>query len=274
MENSRLEKIDVLDHGYVRFIDSMGGDYAVVAAARQSYGEGTLRLRSDLGLVNYLLRNRHDSPFEVVELHLQLKVPIFVARQILRHRLYSVNEVSARYSILPEEYYVPGLDQICFQSSDNKQGRSGPMPVDQASAIQADIKAHGAVAFELYNKLIQQDLSRETARMVLPLNVYTTFGFKANLRTWLHFLHLRMDPHAQWETRQFANAASLFVKELAPACYAAWEEYVQNSVTIPRQAWKVLTRNADLNAVRGEMAMLKVSKGEMAEFEKKLKLAA
>jgi thymidylate synthase (FAD) len=225
------QEFPVLDHGFIKYIGHYGDDTTIESSARQSYGTGTRKISSTRGLLRTLMREHHDSPFESVDITLQFRTPIFVARQFFRHRLFSPNEVSARYSILTDDvetdFYIPTLDQICVQDTKNRQGRAEPLEFNAAHSVQQEIREVTQTAFDSYERLIAAGVARETARMVLPLNVYTTFTFKGNLRTWLHFLHLRMDKHTQWESRQYANVVAEIVQYVAPEAYAAWQEYVQ-----------------------------------------------
>ncbi len=229
------QEFPVLDNGYVRYIDSYGGDESIESSARQSYGTGTRKVNQTRGLLRTLMREHHDSPFEACDVTLQFRVPIFVARQFLRHRHFSVNEVSARYSVLTDDldhdFYLPDLDQICTQDTKNRQGRAEPLEFNAAHSVQQEIREISRVSFESYERLLAAGVARETARMVLPLNVYTTFTLKGNLRTWLHFLHLRMDVHTQWESRQYAFKVGEIIHEIAPLAYEAWQEHVQEGET-------------------------------------------
>ena len=219
-----MEKIDVLDHGFVRLVDSMGSDLSVVRAARVSY-DAAWRAGEDEGsdarLIRYLWKNRHTSPFEAVEFQFEIKAPIFVFRQWHRHRTWSFNELSARYRELPEEFYVPGAAVVGEQSTTNKQGR-------QATAQQRDLQVGFlrqacSDAFETYRTLLAAGWPRELARSVLPVATYSHMFAKVDLRNLLGFFDLRLDPHAQFEIRVYADAMRDLARTIAPVCVSAWE---------------------------------------------------
>lgn len=214
---------DVLDHGFVRLVSTMGDDSSIVQAARVSYGDGTKTQREDEKLIHYLMKNRHTTPFEMCEIKLHIKLPIFVSRQWVRHRTASINEVSARYSVLPEEFYIPDPKQIQSQSKINKQGREGRI----AGELEAQqfFMQHSQLSYTIYKQLLELGVARELARMVLPLNIYTEMYWKIDLHNLMHFLKLRLDPHAQWEIRQYAEAISEIVKEWVPVSWAAFEQH-------------------------------------------------
>src|ERR1044072_5659040 len=188
----------VLDKGHVRLVDYMGDDSSIVKAARVSYQDGTKSVREDAGLIDYLMRHQHTSPFEMVEFVFDVKLPIFVARQLVRHRTASLNEVSARYSILPEEWYDIETERLQVQSSNNKQG-SGSEVIDEAETYKNDLNADAQNSFSLYQELLGNGAAREIARIGLPLSTYTQWIWKCDLHNLLHFLKLRLDTHAQWE---------------------------------------------------------------------------
>lgn len=227
--------VRVLDHGFVRLVDYMGNDAAVVQAARVSYGVGTRKATEDRALIRYLLRQRHTSPFEMVEVKLHVKAPIFVARQWLRHRTASVNELSARYSILPDELYLPADTEISFQSTDNKQGRS-PRTVDSATRerVRELLLAGQERAYATYQELLDADIARELARIALPVSVYSEWYWKLNLHNLFHFLELRLDAHAQYEIRRYAEAIALIVERVAPVAYAAFVDYSRDAARLSR----------------------------------------
>jgi thymidylate synthase (FAD) len=246
--------IPVLDHGFVRVIDYMGDDAAIVQAARVSYGKGTRKISEDRGLINYLLRHRHTTPFEMCEIKFHVKLPIFVARQWIRHRTANVNEYSARYSVLDDEFYVPGPEHLAAQSQVNKQGRDDLLPPGEAANVLASIKDESARAYGLYTHLLNENakgeaadpnrhgLARELARMVLPANIYTQWYWKIDLHNLLHFLSLRADAHAQYEIRAYAEAMLDVVKRWAPITYEAFTQHRLNSVTLSAAAWEVVKR--------------------------------
>ncbi len=225
------KEIKVLDKGFVRLISTEGDDAAIVAAARVSYASGTKSVRTDRGLIRYLMRHQHLTPFEMAGIKLHIKAPIFVARQNFRHRTWSYNEVSARYSVLPDEMYVPELNQVCLQATDNKQGRGAVLPDGVAIAIRNSLIEQNQTAYQLYTSLLSQGLARETARAVLPLSTYTEFYGKVDLRNLLGFLKLRTDPHAQYEIRVYADAIASIVEEWVPYTYEAYRDYWKDSVT-------------------------------------------
>ena len=229
MADIKGREIKVHEHGFVRVVDTMGDDAAIVQAARVSYGEGTKTVNEDAGLLKYLMKHKHSSPFEMNEIKIHVKLPIFVARQWIRHRTANVNEVSGRYSVLPSEYYTP--DTWHAQSKDNKQG--------SGEALDAELqgrKSHGYWSlmmdtFEWYERSGDR-LAREQARMVLPLSTYTEMYWKIDLSNLFHFLRLRADGHAQKEIRDYADAISSLVEEWCPLAFAAWVEYQRDAVTL------------------------------------------
>lgn len=215
----------VLDHGFVRVVDYMGNDSAVVQAARVSYGEGTKTALKDRGLIRYLMRHGHTSPFEMCEIKLHVKLPIFVARQWIRHRTASVNEVSARYSTLPAEYYTPEAGDICHQSQDNKQGRGDAVSgLTSTAARMAFASANGDSRF-YHGALADMGISRELSRIVQPVSQYTEWYWKTDLHNLFHFLALRMHPHAQLEIRRYAEVISEIVKAWVPLSWEAFHDY-------------------------------------------------
>lgn len=224
--------IDVLDHGFVRLVDSMGSDLAVVRAARVSY-DAAWRAGDDQGsdarLIQYLWKNKHTSPFEAVELQFEVKAPIFVFRQWHRHRTWSFNELSARYRELPAEFYVPAVEQVCAQSTSNKQGRGESMPENKARLMRSIIEGQGAAAFKAYEQLLEEGVARELARSVLPVGTYSHMFAKVNLRNLLHFLDLRCHEHAQYEIRVYAEAMRALARAVVPVCMAAWEGDVEHA---------------------------------------------
>lgn len=240
--------INVLDHGFVRLIDYMGNDAAIVQAARVSYGEGTKKRSEDAALIRYLLRHRHTSPFEMVDIKLHIKAPIFVARQWVRHRTASMNEISGRYSILPEELYLPDDTQISFQSSDNKQGRSTTdVPEPLRRRVHDLLLVGQREAYAGYQELIDAEIARELARITLPLSVYTEWYWKMNLHNLFHFLSLRVDPHAQFEIRIYAEAICLILQRLAPVAYQAFVDYERDATYLSGPERAIVAQ-----ALRGE----------------------
>ncbi len=232
-----------LDKGFVRLLDIMGDDAAIVQAARVSYGEGTRSVSDDRRLIRYLMRHRHTSPFEMVEFKFHIKLPIFVARQWIRHRTASVNEYSGRYSIMREEFYLPEPEQIRPQSLLNKQGRSEePLPEELARSVRQRLQDTQQRLYAEYQELLQQNLARELARINLPLSLYTEWYWKIDLHNLFHFLRLRLDEHAQYEIRVYARAIAEIVKQVVPLAWEAFEDYVLNAVTFSRAEQAALAR--------------------------------
>lgn len=221
-----MEKVDVLDHGYVRLVDSMGSDISIVRAARVSY-DAAWRAGEDEGsdakLIRYLWKHKHTTPFEAVEFQFEVMAPIFVFRQWHRHRTASINELSARYRELPEVFYIPEPDKVGEQATVNKQGRDLSIAGAKRLAACARIKSHCERAFVEYRELLAEGWPRELARMVLPLNTYSHMFWKTNLRNLFHFLTLRCDAHAQYEIRVYADAMREMIRPIAPVAVSAWE---------------------------------------------------
>lgn len=248
------QEIKVLDKGFVRLVDYMGGDERIVQAARVSYGAGTKSVRQDRGLIHYLMRNDHTSPFEQVQLTFHTKMPIFVARQWVRHRTARLNEISGRYSIMKDEFYVPAPEQMRGQSTDNKQARSDErLPDPVVEKILAEIQADQVSIYGHYEGMIEDGLARELARVNLSLSLYTEWYWQMDLHNLFHFLRLRMDAHAQYEIRVFAEAMASCAKAVAPLAYEAFEEHSLNGMKLSRQECVALTdllegRKTDLEA--------------------------
>ncbi|HEY7690320.1 MAG TPA: FAD-dependent thymidylate synthase [Dongiaceae bacterium] len=254
LEEILYQAIPVLDHGFVRVIDYMGDDAAIVQAARVSYGKGTKKISEDRGLINYLLRHRHTTPFEMCEIKFHVKLPIFVARQWIRHRTANVNEYSARYSVLDDEFYVPAPEHLAAQSQVNRQGRDDTLPPGEAAEVLAAIKDGGTRAYGTYTRLLNETgkgevidadrhgLARELARMVLPANIYTQWYWKIDLHNLLHFLSLRADSHAQYEIRAYAEVMLDMVKRWVPITCEAFMQHRMESVTFSAAAWAVVKR--------------------------------
>jgi thymidylate synthase (FAD) len=228
------QEIKVLNKGFVRLVDYMGGDERIVQAARVSYGSGTKSYRQDRGLIHYLMRNWHTSPFEQVQLTFHTKMPIFVARQWVRHRTARLNEISGRYSIMKDEFYVPEPEHVCVQSESNKQGRSDPLPASEAEAVIAAMESEQQGVYRNYEAMLDKNVARELARANLPLSLYTEWYWQIDLHNLFHFLRLRMDPHAQYEIRAYAEAMATCARAVAPLAYEAFEEHVLGSVTFSR----------------------------------------
>ncbi len=234
----------VLDHGFVRVIDYMGDDTAICQAARVSYGKGTKTVQSDEGLIRYLMRRWHTTPFEMCEIKLHVKLPIFVARQWIRHRTANVNECSARYSLLSGDTYDPVPEVLAPQSTVNRQGREGGYDQDTAFGLAEAIRRHNFNSIALYEKLANEEynLSRELARIVLPVSSYTEWYWKIDLHNLFHFLYLRADPHAQREIREYAEALCRIVEDWVPMAWAAFRDYRLNAVSLSAQAADCLRR--------------------------------
>ena len=221
------QTIPVLDKGFVRLVDYMGGDARIVQTARVSYGEGTKTLREDAGLIDYLLRHEHTSPFEHVIFELHCKMPIFVARQWIRHRTARLNEISGRYSVMKDEFYLPPREHISLQSIDNKQGRDPEaVPVELQDKVLKILKSDQSASFANYEEILDDNIARELARINLPLSMYTEWYWQMDLKNMLHFLKLRMDSHAQWEIQEYARAIAGIVKAVCPKAYYSFERHV------------------------------------------------
>jgi thymidylate synthase (FAD) len=258
----------VLDHGFIRVIDYMGDDAAIVQAARVSYGAGTKHVQNDEGLIRYLMRHWHSTPFEMCEVKLHVKLPVFVARQWIRHRTANVNEYSARYSILDREFYIPAPEQLAAQSTVNNQGRGEVLTGDEAARVLEMLKSDAARAYDHYQDMLSQDgqqgLARELARMNLPANIYTQWYWKTDLHNLFHFLRLRADAHAQYEIRVYAEAIANCVADWVPLAYGAFQDYRMGGATLSAKALDCLRRMLKGEAVTQETSGM--SKGEWREF--------
>ncbi|MBP7000165.1 FAD-dependent thymidylate synthase [Amaricoccus sp.] len=261
--------IPVLDHGLIRVVDYMGDDAAIVQAARVSYGAGTKTARDDSGLIRYLMRHWHSTPFEMCEIKLHVKLPVFVARQWIRHRTANVNEYSARYSILDREFYIPAPEHLAAQSRLNNQGRGELLEGDEAARVLAILREDSGRAYDHYEAMLstegQSGLARELARMNLPMNVYTQWYWKTDLHNLFHFLRLRADAHAQYEIRAYAEALCEVVKDWVPAAWSAFEDYRLNAVQLSGKGMACLRRMLAGETVTQETSGM--SKGEWREFE-------
>jgi thymidylate synthase (FAD) len=254
LEEILYEALPVLDHGFVRVVDYMGDDGAIVQAARVSYGRGTRRVSEDRGLINYLMRHRHTTPFEMCEIKYHVKLPVFVARQWIRHRTANVNEYSARYSILDNEFYIPAPEHLAAQATTNRQGRGAVLEGAAAQRVLDLLRGEAERSYAGYAALLNEDeagapadpdrpgLARELARMNLSLNVYTQWYWKTDLHNLLHFLSLRADPHAQYEIRAYADAMLDTVQRWVPLACAAFLEYRMNAATISATGLQVIRR--------------------------------
>jgi thymidylate synthase (FAD) len=265
------QALEVPSNGFVRLVDYMGSDQSIVQAARVSYGEGTKSVREDRGLIRYLMRHDHTTPFEMVILKFHIKAPIFVVRQWIRHRTASVNEESARYSIVREEFHEPSISDVGFQSKDNRQGRSSDeVPAEIVSRFLDHLKETREIAYAHYEQFLQDNIARELARTVLPLSTYTQFYWQMNLQNLFHFLRLRLDNHAQKEIRDYAQRVAECVQAVAPVAWEAFEEYKLHGQSFSRTELEVLRHLVSgdpmpPDAFEGKVTLLR-------EFEAKLGL--
>jgi thymidylate synthase (FAD) len=277
----KLEKVlyksfKALDHGFVRVIDYMGNDSSIVQAARVSYGKGTKQLNQDKSLINYLLSHRHSTPFEMNEIKFHVKLPIFVARQWIRHRTANVNEYSARYSILDNEFYIPNSKELKPQSKTNNQGRSGDLDENEKKMYMRVLRENSKDSFQKYNFLLNQNddeakpdldrqgLTRELSRIVLPLNSYTQWYWKIDLHNFMHFLALRFDEHAQYEIRVYAEIMMNLMKKWVPLTYEAFLKNRLDSLVLSSEAIKFIK-----NKFHGKSNKeTKISKREVDELKK------
>jgi thymidylate synthase (FAD) len=268
MEAHLYRAHEVLDHGFIRVIDYMGDDAAIVQAARVSYGAGTKHVQNDEGLIRYLMRHWHSTPFEMCEIKLHVKLPVFVARQWIRHRTANVNEYSARYSILDREFYIPQPEQLAAQSVVNNQGRGEVLTGAESARVLDILKRDAAQCYDNYESMLSQDgqqgLARELARMNLPMNIYTQWYWKVDLHNLFHFLRLRADAHAQYEIRVYAEAIAATVKDWVPLAFAAFEDYRMGGATLSAKAISALKRQLKGETVTQEESGM--SKGEWREF--------
>ncbi len=241
LEQRLYQAQDCLDHGFVRLVDYMGDDAAIVQAARVSYGQGTRQRREDRGLIRYLMRHRHTTPFEMCEIKLHVKLPIFVARQWIRHRTASVNEVSGRYSVLEQEFFLPPQEALAHQSARNRQGRGESLDPQQAAAALELLRHDALSAHASYHRLLDEfALTRELARINLGLSTYTQWYWKIDLHNLLHFLSLRLHPHAQREFRIYAQVIADLVRDWVPVTWEAFQDYRLGAVFLSRQDVAVL----------------------------------
>ncbi|MCW6160528.1 MAG: FAD-dependent thymidylate synthase [Candidatus Micrarchaeales archaeon] len=236
-----------IDHGFVELIDYMGSDQSIVRAARVSYGAGTKSVSSDKGLIRYLMRHRHTTPFEMVEFVFLVNLPIYVARQMIRHRTANVNEYSGRYSVILDEYDVPGIDRIKGQDMRNKQGRKGDLPVEVVEEFRKRLDKSSMDAYKDYVWALDNGVAREIARLFLPVNFFTRWYWKMDLHNLFHFLGLRLDAHAQWEIRAYSQIIADIVKKVAPIAYEAFEDFALHSTSFSRRE-----RHAVAELLRGK----------------------
>jgi thymidylate synthase (FAD) len=280
LEELLYQVLPVLDHGFVRVIDYMGDDAAIVQAARVSYGKGTRRVNEDRGLIRYLMRHHHTTPFEMCELKLHCKLPIFVARQWIRHRTANVNEYSGRYSVLDREFYLPPADSLGVQSTGNRQGRGATLEPERAAAVLQLLKDDATRCYDHYQELLNEDdagrplrpgessLARELARINLTLGFYTQWYWKIDLHNLLHFLLLRGDAHAQEEIRAYARAIGDVARRWVPLAWEAFVDYRLEAMTLSR-AEREAVRHL-LAGERPDLASLGLSKREQDELRAKL----
>jgi len=276
LEALLFRPIPVLDHGFIRVIDYLGDDAAIVQAARVSYGRGTRRVSEDAGLIRYLMRHRHSTPFEMCEIKYHVKLPIFVARQWIRHRTANVNEYSARYSVLDREFYIPAPEHLAAQSAVNRQGRGAVLAGQEAARVLELLRTDAGRCYDHYAEMLNEDeqsepldptrqgLARELARMNLTLNTYTQWYWKIDLHNLLHFLSLRADTHAQYEIRAFAEAMLETVRVWVPVAHQAFLDYRLGAATLSAPMLAVVRRMLAGEAV--EQAGSGLSKREWGEL--------
>ena len=282
LEAVLYQPIEVLDHGFVRVIDYMGDDSSVVQSARVSYGKGTKKISNDKGLIKYLMRHRHSTPFEMCEIKFHIKLPIFIARQWIRHRTANVNEYSARYSILDKEFYIPSAENLAAQSQINNQGRGDALTDDEASNVIQILKNDAEQTYANYETLLNENssggvldegksgIARELARMNLTLNTYTQWYWKIDLNNLLHFLALRADDHAQYEIRVYADVMLDLVKKWVPLTYEAFEDYRMGGTELSSKEIKLMRK-----LLKGEKVSFEeegLSKREWSELQRKFDL--
>lgn len=254
------KEFPVLDKGFVRLVDYMGSDSRIVQSARVSYGEGTKTIREDQGLINYLLRNEHTSPFEQVVFTFHVKLPIFVARQWIRHRTARLNEISGRYSIMKNEFYVPSVEDISYQSQNNKQGRSTEdVPQDLKQKVLDNLLKQQESAYASYEELLGEDIARELARVNLPLSLYTEWYWQIDLHNLFHFLKLRLDAHAQKEIRVYGEVMLEIARKVCPYACEAFDNHVRRSVKLSEKekyAFKALLKGEKIELTERELSIL------------------
>jgi thymidylate synthase (FAD) len=282
LEAMLYEPIPVLDHGFIRVVDYMGDDSSIVQAARVSYGKGTKQVSEDRGLIRYLLRHRHTTPFEMCDIKLHIKLPIFIARQWIRHRTASVNEYSARYSILGREFYLPTPENLAAQSQINKQGRDNVLTGDEAMRVMQLLKDDSMQVYDHYEEMLNEDdlgnvrdpsrqgLARELARMNITLNYYTEWYWKINLHNLLHFVSLRADSHAQYEIRVYAEKILDVIKAWVPHTYEAMQDYMIGSTRLSAESLRIV--KALIKGEKIERESTKLSKREWRELMEELEI--
>ena len=283
LEAVLYKPIEVLDHGFIRVIDYMGDDSSIVQSARVSYGKGTKKISNDKGLIKYLMRHRHSTPFEMCEIKFHIKLPIFIARQWIRHRTANVNEYSARYSILDKEFYIPSAENLAAQSAINNQGRGDALTDDEASNVLQILKKDAEQTYSNYETLLNESsegniidesksgIARELARMNLTLNTYTQWYWKIDLNNLLHFLALRADDHAQYEIRVYADAMLDIVKKWVPLTYEAFEDYRIGGTELSAKEVNLMRK-----LLKGEKVSFEeegLSKREWSELQRKFEIS-
>ena len=283
LEAVLYKPIEVLDHGFIRVIDYMGDDSSIVQSARVSYGKGTKKISNDKGLIKYLMRHRHSTPFEMCEIKFHIKLPIFIARQWIRHRTANVNEYSARYSILDKEFYIPSAENLAAQSAINNQGRGDALTDDEASNVIQILKKDAEQTYSNYETLLNESsegniiderksgIARELARMNLTLNTYTQWYWKIDLNNLLHFLALRADEHAQYEIRVYADAMLDIVKKWVPLTYEAFEDYRIGGTELSAKEVNLMRK-----LLKGEKVSFEeegLSKREWSELQRKFEIS-
>ena len=283
LEEILYNPIEVLDHGFIRVIDYMGDDSSIVQSARVSYGKGTKKISNDKGLIKYLMRHRHSTPFEMCEIKFHIKLPIFIARQWIRHRTANVNEYSARYSILDKEFYIPSAENLAAQSAVNNQGRGDALTDDEASNVIQILKKDAEQTYSNYETLLNESsegniidesksgIARELARMNLTLNTYTQWYWKIDLNNLLHFLALRADDHAQYEIRVYADAMLDIVRKWVPLTYEAFEDYRIGGTELSAKEVNLMRK-----LLKGEKVSFEeegLSKREWSELQRKFEIS-
>ena len=282
LEEILYKPLPALDHGFVRVIDYMGDDTAIVQSARVSYGKGTKKITNDKGLIKYLMRHWHSTPFEMCEIKLHVKLPIFIARQWIRHRTANVNEYSARYSILDKEFYIPSVENLASQSQVNKQGRAENLSPEEAEKVINILKNDAEQTYRNYEVMLNENsdgetldegsmgVARELARMNLTLNTYTQWYWKIDLNNLLHFLALRADAHAQYEIRVYADIILDIVKKWVPITYEAFEDYRVGGTQLSAKEILILKKIIKGETVNPDAEG--ISKREWGELQKKFDL--
>jgi thymidylate synthase (FAD) len=268
------QPIPLLDHGFVRLVDYLGGDERIVSSARVSYGDGTKSVREDRALIDYLLRHGHTSPFEQVVLTFHVKMPIFVARQWIRHRTARLNEVSGRYSVLRDEFYLPAAEDLRMQSTTNRQGRGDePLPAEEAERIRSALREGRARTYAGYEALLEGGVARELARIDLPVSLYTEMYWQIDLHNLFHFLRLRLDAHAQHEIRVYAEALARCARAVAPLAYEAFAEHVLGGRRFGAGEMALLRAALDPERLRTAIEGAGLRPGPRRELLEKLGLA-